>query len=52
MISISVEDLDAPEAAVRASGAATMYSPVADAWGLRRFFFRDPAGNLVAVVDS
>jgi len=21
-------------------------------WGLRRFFFRDPAGNLVNVVDS
>jgi predicted enzyme related to lactoylglutathione lyase len=44
VISIGVEDLDATEAAV--------YGPVKESWGLRRFFFRDPAGNLVNVVDS
>ncbi len=52
VISIGVEDLDATEAAIRAAGAEVVYGPVREAWGLRRFFFRDPAGNLVNVVDS
>lgn len=52
VISIGVEDLDATEAAVRAAGAKVVYGPVKEPWGLRRFFFRDPAGNLVNVVDS
>jgi predicted enzyme related to lactoylglutathione lyase len=51
VISIGVEDLDAAEAAVRAAGAAVVYGPAKEDWGLRRFFFRDPAGNLVNVVD-
>jgi hypothetical protein len=28
-----------------------VYGPVTESWGLRRFHFRDPAGNLVNVVD-
>ena len=52
VISIGVEDLDATEAAVRAAGAEIVYGPTKEDWGLRRFFFRDPAGNLVNVVDS
>jgi predicted enzyme related to lactoylglutathione lyase len=52
VISIGVDDLEATEAAVRAAGATVVYGPVKEAWGLRRFFFRDPAGNLVNVVDS
>lgn len=52
VISIGVEDLDAAEAAVRAAGAEVVYGPVTEPWGLRRFFFRDPGGNLVNVVDS
>jgi predicted enzyme related to lactoylglutathione lyase len=52
VISIGVEDLDAAETAVRAAGAEVMYGPATEPWGLRRFFFRDPAGNLVNVVDS
>ena len=52
MISIGVDDLDATEAAVRAAGAEVIYGPIKESWGLRRFFFRDPAGNLVNVVDS
>jgi predicted enzyme related to lactoylglutathione lyase len=52
VISIGAEDLDATEAAVRAAGAAVVYGPVKEPWGLRRFFFRDPAGNLVNVVDN
>jgi predicted enzyme related to lactoylglutathione lyase len=52
VISIGVDDLDATEAAVRAAGAEVVYGPISEEWGLRRFFFRDPAGNLVNVVDS
>lgn len=52
VISIGVEDLDATEMAVRAAGAEVVYGPTKEPWGLRRFFFRDPAGNLVNVVDS
>lgn len=52
VISIGVENLDAIEAAVRAAGAEVVYGPATEEWGLRRFFFRDPAGNLVNVVDS
>lgn len=52
VISIGVDDLGACEAAVRAAGAEVVYGPVTEEWGLRRFFFRDPAGNLVNVVDS
>lgn len=52
VISIGVTDLDATQAAVRAAGAKIVYGPTTEPWGLRRFFFRDPEGNLVNVVDS
>jgi predicted enzyme related to lactoylglutathione lyase len=52
VISIGVDDLAATEAAVRAAGAEVVYGPTTEDWGLRRFFFRDPADNLVNVVDS
>ncbi|MDB5715891.1 MAG: glyoxalase [Sphingomonadales bacterium] len=51
VISIGVEDLDATEAAVRAAGGEIVYGPVKEDWGLRRFYFRDVAGNLINVVD-
>ena len=52
VISIGMDDLSTAEAAVRRAGAEVVYGPVQESWGLRRFFFRDPAGNLVNVVDS
>lgn len=52
VISIGVDDLDAALAAVQAAGAEIAYGPKTENWGLRRFFFWDPAGNLVNVVDS
>lgn len=52
VISIGVDDLDAAEASVRAAGAEIVYGPVQEDWGLRRFYFLDPAGNLINVVDS
>lgn len=52
VISIGVTDLSATEQAVRSAGGEVVYGPATEPWGLRRFFFRDPAGNLVNVVDS
>ncbi len=52
VVSIGVDNLAATEIAVRAAGGEIVYGPVSEAWGLRRFYFRDPAGNLVNVVDS
>jgi predicted enzyme related to lactoylglutathione lyase len=52
VISIGVEDLDAAEKLVRAEGTEIVYGPVTEKWGLRRFYFRDPAGNLINVVNS
>ncbi len=50
-ISIEVDDLAAAEAAVRHAGAAIVYGPVSEPWGIRRFYLRDPAGNLINVVS-
>lgn len=52
VISIGVDDLESCEAAVRAAGAEIVYGPIKEPWGLSRFYFRDPAGNLINVVDS
>lgn len=49
-ISIGVDDLDAALARLRAEGAGPVYGPVEEPWGVRRFYLRDPAGNLVNVV--
>ena len=51
MISIGVEDPDATEELDRAAGGTIVYGPVEEEWGLERFYFRDPAGNLINVVD-
>lgn len=51
VISIGVDDLDSTLAAVREAGAEIVYGPVTEEWGLRRFYFRDPEGNLINVVD-
>ena len=48
-LTISVDDLDTPLARLRASGAAPVYGPVTEPWGVRRFYLRDPEGNLVNV---
>ncbi|MWD27243.1 glyoxalase [Aquicoccus sp. SCR17] len=50
-ISVGVTDLAAAETALRAEGCEIVHGPVDEPWGLRRFFFRDPAGNLINVVD-
>ena len=51
VISIGVDDLDATETAVPEAGAEIVYGPKTEDWGIRRFFFRDTAGNLVNIVN-
>lgn len=50
VISIGVDDVDAAYCKVVEAGAPIVYGPSAEAWGVRRFFFRDPDGNVVNVV--
>lgn len=50
-LSIEVDDLDAALSATRAAGGVIEYGPVAEPWGVRRFFFRDPAGHLVNILS-
>lgn len=48
-ISISVDDLDGVLARLHAMGNDPEYGPATEPWGVRRFFLRDPDGNLVNV---
>ena len=43
-------DLAAALANPRAGGFAVEYGPAEEAWGVRRFFVRDPFGRLVNVL--
>ncbi len=49
-LSIEVDDLDAALAGFVSGGFAIEYGPVAEPWGVRRFFVRDPFGRLVNVL--
>ncbi|OEO28579.1 glyoxalase [Devosia insulae DS-56] len=49
-LSIEVDDLDATLARVRTAGFAVEYGPVDEAWGVRRFYVRDPFGRLVNIL--
>ncbi|MEV8567342.1 VOC family protein [Streptomyces sp. NPDC051322] len=50
-LSIEVDDVDAVHAAVLASGAQIVHPLQDEAWGVRRFFVRDPNGKVVNVVS-
>lgn len=50
VISVGVDDLDEALSRVRAAGIEPDYGPVLEPWDVRRFYFRDPAGNLINVV--
>jgi catechol 2,3-dioxygenase-like lactoylglutathione lyase family enzyme len=50
-VSIEVDDLDyVYDKAVKA-GIAIEYGPVAEPWGVRRFFARDPFGRLLNILS-
>ncbi|MEV6020066.1 MULTISPECIES: VOC family protein [unclassified Streptomyces] len=49
-MSVEVDDVDAAYAAMRASDAEIVYSLQDEEWGVRRFFVRDPSGQVVNVL--
>jgi len=49
-LSIEVDDLDEALRRVQAAGIAIEYGPVIEAWGVRRFYVRDPFGRLVNIL--
>lgn len=50
-LSVEVDDLDAALARMAAAGIAIEYGPAREAWGVRRFYVRDPFGRLVNVLQ-
>ena len=49
-VSIGVDDVDAAHAAVIAEGLEIVHPLSDEAWGVRRFFVRDPNGVVVNIV--
>jgi catechol 2,3-dioxygenase-like lactoylglutathione lyase family enzyme len=50
-VSIEVDDVDAAYEAAREAGLEIVHELQDEAWGVRRFFMRDPAGNVVNVLS-
>lgn len=49
--SIQVDDVDACHAAAVSNGADIIYPLTDEAWGVRRFFVRDPDGHVINVLS-
>ena len=47
----SVDDLDEVLTQLQALGDKPVYGPIQEPWGVRRLYPRDPAGNLINVVE-
>ena len=50
-LSVEVDDLDAALKKTKAANISIEYGPVAEPWGVRRFYVRDPFGKLVNVLQ-
>ncbi|WP_375493873.1 VOC family protein [uncultured Jatrophihabitans sp.] len=50
LVSVGVADVDAAYERVVRAGAPIVYDLTDEEWGVRRFFFRDPDGNVINVV--
>jgi catechol 2,3-dioxygenase-like lactoylglutathione lyase family enzyme len=50
VISVQVDDVDACYRAARAAGADIVHELTDEPWGVRRFFVRDPDGNVVNIL--
>ncbi|OJU01656.1 MAG: glyoxalase [Rhizobium sp. 63-7] len=50
-LSIEVDDIDDVFARAVAAGFDIVYGPADEPWGVRRFFLRDPFGNLVNILS-
>ena len=49
-LSVEVDDLDAALQGVKDAGIPLEYGPADEPWGVRRFYVRDPFGNLVNIL--
>jgi catechol 2,3-dioxygenase-like lactoylglutathione lyase family enzyme len=49
-VSIEVDDVDAAYRAAVAAGLTIVHPLSDETWGVRRFFFADPSGNVVNVL--
>lgn len=49
-LSIEVDDVDAAYARAESLGLDIIYGPADESWGVRRFYVRDPAGNLLNIL--
>ncbi|MBN9073930.1 MAG: VOC family protein [Rhizobiales bacterium] len=49
-LSIEVDDIDEAIGRFRAAGYDFEYGPATEPWGVRRFFVRDPFGQLVNIL--
>lgn len=50
-LSIEVDDLEAALARFKKAKVPIEYGPVSEAWGVRRFYVRDPFGKLINVLQ-
>jgi len=50
-LSVEVDDVDDAHAAAVAAGLTIVHPLTDEAWGVRRFFFEDPSGNVVNVLS-
>jgi catechol 2,3-dioxygenase-like lactoylglutathione lyase family enzyme len=50
-VSVQVDDVDAAYAAAVATGAEIVHPLTDEAWGVRRFFVRDPDGNVLNILS-
>ncbi|NDO78939.1 glyoxalase [Kocuria indica] len=48
-VSVFVDDVDAAYTAARTSGIEIVHPLTTEAWGVRRFFYRDASGRVVNV---
>ncbi|OPX09167.1 VOC family protein [Mycobacterium sp. AT1] len=50
-LSVEVDDVDAAHAAAVSAGLTVVHPLTDEEWGVRRFFFEDPSGNVVNVLS-
>lgn len=50
-LSIEVDDLEAALERVKKANIPVEYGPVSEAWGVRRFYVRDPFGKLINILQ-
>jgi uncharacterized glyoxalase superfamily protein PhnB len=49
-VSVEVDDVDAAYAAAVARGSEIVHPLTDEPWGVRRFFVRDPTGNVINIL--